>query len=582
VARASDQPIRTLFSARELIAAIPPPAARLSAPALVRAAVLHPWEPRANAPLRARWWQVALDLLREGGLLAARDAPRGRRRVAFWGALVYQALWLIALIWFAFARFAGSPGAAEAQPGAVVEIEFIDRTPASAPASAETAPRPLDTAPIPARSAPTAAPPPTTAPPPAAVPPPPMLAANDPKPSPIPPDPAPPPESPLQVTAVDEPDHDFTLYAPVLPAPTVPDVPLPSTPVAEVVLREVPLLNIPVSTLPPREAPVAVPTPSTPMAEVVLRDIPLLQPPPELLPPREIELPNLSPSIPVVEAELRPVPGPLQPPSERLPPREVELPGLSPSIPVVEAELRPVPGPLPEVAVRAIAPPELPPGIDQIPASHTTRPVREREISLRPDPPAASDTATASAEAAAAPAEPPRDSASAAAPSTSASSTPLHDDWGQARADGGSGLLDAAGRPRLANGTAAGRLPPGTIVEHYENIDRMGTWLKRPPSGYQASTFEQLWLPPENLLEEWVRRSIKTILIPIPGTSKSIQCTVAFLMLGGGCGIRDANLLDIEATARTPPEVPFKPELHEDQSILAAPMPRPLPEPDGQ
>jgi len=578
VARASNQTICTLFSARELIAALPPPpAARLSAPALVRAALLRPREPRTDAPLRARWWQIALDLLREGGLLAARDAPRGRRRVAFWGALVYQAVWLIALIWFAFARFAGSPGAAEAQPGTLVEVEFIERTPV--PASAEAAPRPLDSAPVPARHAPTAAPPPppVTAPPP-------MLAANEPEPSPTPPDPAPPSESPLQVTAVDEPDHDFTLYAPVLPAPTVPDVPLPPVPVAEVVLREVPLLNVPASTLPQREAPVAVPAPpSAPVAEVVLREIPLLQPSPERLPPRDIELPRLSPSIPVVEAELRPVPGLLQPPSERLPPRDIELPDLSPSIPMLEAELRPVPGPLPEVTVRTIAPPELPPGVDRLAAGRTAQPIREREITLRPDPPAASDTAAASTEVPAAPAEQPRASTPTAAPSASASNTPLRDDWGQARADGGSGLLDAAGRPRLADGSAAGRLPPGTIVENYENIDRMGTWLKRPPTGYQASTFEPLWLPPENLLEEWVRRSIKTILIPIPGTGKSIQCTVAFLMLGGGCGIRDMNLLDIEATARTPPEVPFKPELHEDQSILAAPMPRPLPEhTDGQ
>jgi len=396
------------------------------------------------------------------------------------------------------------------------------------------------------------------------------------------------------VTAVDEPDHDFTLYASALPAPTMPDVPTPPVPVAEVVLREVPLLNVPAPALPPREVELpdlspSIPiveaelrpapdllqlpserlppreveppglSPSIPVVEAELRPVPdLLQLPSERLPPREVELPGLSPSIPVVEAELRPVPDLLQLPSERLSPREVELPGLSPSIPVVEAELRPVSELLPEVTVPAIAPPELPPGVDQLAASRTARPVHEREITLRSDPPTA-------------------------APSASASSTPLRDDWGQARADGGSGLLDAAGRPRLADGSAASRLPPGTIVENYENIDRMGTWLKRPPTGYQASTLESLWLPPENLLEEWVRRSIKTILIPIPGTGKSIQCTVAFLMLGGSCGIRDMNLMDIEATARTPPEVPFKPELHEDQSILATPMPRPLPEhTDGQ
>jgi len=99
-----DQNVHTVFSAHEMIAAAaPPPATGLRAPALLRAALLRPQVPRTTHT-RTRWWQIALDLLREGGLLAARDAPRGQRRVAFWGALVYQTLWLIALIWFAFAR----------------------------------------------------------------------------------------------------------------------------------------------------------------------------------------------------------------------------------------------------------------------------------------------------------------------------------------------------------------------------------------------------------------------------------------------------------------------------------------------
>ena len=58
------------------------------------------------------------------------------------------------------------------------------------------------------------------------------------------------------------------------------------------------------------------------------------------------------------------------------------------------------------------------------------------------------------------------------------------------------------------------------------------------------------------------------MFIPIPGTSKKIQCKVALLMLGGACDITDPNMQDQEAEARKPPEIPFKPELQEDQDSL--------------
>ena len=43
------------------------------------------------------------------------------------------------------------------------------------------------------------------------------------------------------------------------------------------------------------------------------------------------------------------------------------------------------------------------------------------------------------------------------------------------------------------------------------------------------------------------------------------------LQLGGGCGISDPNLQDQEAIARPPPDIPFKPELQEDQDALKQP-----------
>jgi len=205
---------------------------------------------------------------------------------------------------------------------------------------------------------------------------------------------------------------------------------------------------------------------------------------------------------------------------------------------------------LPEIELHPLPAPELP----LPPLPHRTREITEHEIAL----PSAND--------------PVREINLTPPSRTVARPTVSDDAWEQpARtASTGAGLLDEQGRPRLAegHGRAGGGLPPGTIVEDYANIDRMGTWLKRPTPGYQPSQLDQIWVPHENILEEWVRRSIKNIWIPIPGTDKVIRCTVVLLMLGGGCGVTDPNLQDIEATSRPPPDIPFKPELHEDQDSL--------------
>jgi hypothetical protein len=46
---------------------------------------------------------------------------------------------------------------------------------------------------------------------------------------------------------------------------------------------------------------------------------------------------------------------------------------------------------------------------------------------------------------------------------------------------------------------------------------------------------------------------------------------VSILQLGGGCYVTDPNLTDQEATARPPPDIPWKPELQEDQDSLEKP-----------
>src|SRR3546814_19944328 len=61
------------------------------------------------------------------------------------------------------------------------------------------------------------------------------------------------------------------------------------------------------------------------------------------------------------------------------------------------------------------------------------------------------------------------------------------DDWGLSdrNVSGGQagtpGLFNADGTPKLASGDGkvGGGLPPGTITEDFEKIDRHGTWLKQ-------------------------------------------------------------------------------------------------------
>ena len=118
----------------------------------------------------------------------------------------------------------------------------------------------------------------------------------------------------------------------------------------------------------------------------------------------------------------------------------------------------------------------------------------------------------------------------------------VSDDWGdstrevpggQAGTPGASGLFNADGSPRLAgDGRVGGGLPPGTITEDFENIDRHGTWLKRPPYDYEPTAFDRFWMPSETLLEEWVRKSVTEVRIPIPGTTKSIRCMTVLLAMG--------------------------------------------------
>jgi len=341
---------------------------------------------------------------------------------------------------------------------------------------------------------------------------------------------------------------------------------------------------------PVAEQPLVVSEPVQPEPEFVL-----VEPRIDALPARALPVPELqapAPEIQVVEVPVATPPPQVRP----LPQREIAVPDVGqPEVEVVE---RAVPAPAPVVELQA------PPALPAAPELQRDGPaIAERTIELQAPAPGsgsardgarAADAAAASgseARAATDTAGGTRASGGGASPTGTTAGAGLEsapqpgalpsprrgDDWGDStrnvpggQAGSPSGLFDAEGRPRLAGNTGrvGGGLPPGTITEDYEKIDRMGTWLKRPPVGYEPTAFDRFWVPHENLLEEWVRRSIKEVLIPIPGTGKRIRCTVAMLMLGGACGITDPNMVDVDADASRPPDVPFKRELQEDQDSL--------------
>ncbi|MDO4709142.1 MAG: hypothetical protein Q4B94_04875 [Pseudomonadota bacterium] len=125
----------------------------------------------------------------------------------------------------------------------------------------------------------------------------------------------------------------------------------------------------------------------------------------------------------------------------------------------------------------------------------------------------------------------------------------------------GSGLFNADGRPRLADDSFRPRFP---------DPNKEGTWLRRPGMDTRGTMFDGIWRPPETLLQEWVRRGVKSIRIPIPGTTLELECVISSLQAIGGCLPVPGKdgVFDQPARGRKPPEVPFKPELFEDPAAL--------------
>ncbi len=490
--------------------------------------------PKADAELSRR--SAFASLARQQWEPAARDQRRVRRIAAVSSAILHVVFALL-LLWVGFIAIGDAPLEAR-EAGESVQVEYIGTgTPADtggAPAPGETDAPAAAGAGAPTQSANAAAPPTETAS--AAVqasssdqPPQPVQAVN---------------VQPLTVTETIQPDIDFRLPAPVPRNLSLPQLEMVAPALATEITR--------IETFEPRS------------------------------PVRVLEHPVTRPILPTVQslrtevAEIE-VRQPLEVQVRALPQAAVRTPQLR------EPVLRNAPG---EIQVRArpasvvpTAPTSPPPAPTSVPGN-TTAEGRAAAASSATSPSTAtsggrpqahgSGRATTVAPPGAGPASSPR-------PGAAASQT-RSDDWGDSKrnvpgnstAGRNPGLFNSDGSIRLpgAGGRAGGGLPPGTIIEDFEKIDRMGTWLKRPPLDYAPNRFDRFWAPNRSLLEDWVNRGIKKVAIPIPGTTKRIECTVSLLQAGGGCTIYDPNLQDQEAVARPPPDVPFKPELQEDRRSL--------------
>lgn len=395
---------------------------------------------------------------------------------------------------------------------------------------------------------------------------------------------------------------------PVAGEPLPAELPVPELPLPEVAIAP----RTPTTESPPlRER--EVPTPAPPVAvqpvqvtEVDVPDTDFVLPPPTprmVVVPPAIATPDLEPAPPSVREIAIPEPAQTPTLAIRVPefprvaaptPEPIESPA-----PVVREVPEPPPRPVvrtPALAAPRIATPALPatrpgavtareiPTPDAAPAGH----VAQTPGSTATTPAEGAETAESASPGAGPPSAPgasrpvarPGTAAAPGLPPGAPATTSRGDDWGEAlrnrpggREAGPPGLFDESGRPRLADAPAGrpGGAPPGSVEERIADLDRAGTWLQRPPYGYEPTRFDRYWIPGGTLLQEWVRRGIRNVAIPIPGTSKQLSCVVSVLQLGGGCVVVDPNLNDQPAVARPPPDIPFRPDLFEDPDALGPP-----------
>lgn len=452
------------------------------------------------------------------------------RRMRLWAMAITFAIHLVLLvllIWIAFVRFTGAPPRAAEE---VVQVEFIGRgtpeqnggappSPQEQPARSARATPATPRTHAPARSA-------TPAPAPA------QRAAATPPPGPaVPAVAAASPSQPLQVSNVPQPTTTFVLPPPTERAAEVPQVQAPTLQVAP---REVPMLE--------RAQPIEVVRPQ--LTAPQLR-APALQP-------------DVSPTLPDVQQRTAEVPVP-RAPTLQAPQHEVPLHEPAPSSAPAAAATAPAPAAPVGAAPKASAPSSAP-GAPGVPA---TTPSNAAATA-----PAAPSTVAGTRTGTTPGAHAPTGTGPATAKPGAWPSPVPNDEWGNAPRNRPGAVAGTPGTG-VPPGTP-GAAPPGSVTEQVD-LDRAGKWLKRPPVGYTPTRFDKFWTPSETLLEEWVRKNIRSVSIPIPGTSKSVHCVISILQLGGGCGIDDPNMQDQEADSRKPPDVPFKRDLQEDQGALHKP-----------
>ena len=472
-----------------------------------RAAALSDWQ--AFTTLWRQEWQPAS------------DDDRAQRIAAMTITLLVQLLFAILMLWLTAARWGGTP---PARGEDVVQVVYVgEGTPVEQGGGAPTGPAPEPAAAAPAApagsaaAAPASSAPATRAPARAAV----AAAPSQPAPAPSPAAPAEaeiesmPAPQPLQVTEVAVPDSDFALQVPELAAQVqaIEIVELPST-------RQ-----------------------------------------------REVEAPVAQVRVPGLEAQVESLPGPLSP-----------VPGQArQAVSTRSAEVR-VPG-----LATGVAALPMPSGSGGGSASSTGSATGASASGSDNGSTAGAAPGQAGGQSSVAGGVQGALAGAGAGPKPGEAAGALGgarpgSDWGigdRAQAGGqagaGSGLFDGTGRVKLPPGAADGGDllgPDGVLDTEIADLDRAGTWLKRVPMDYTPTRFDKYWMPGGTLLEEWVRRGVREVSIRIPGSSKRIHCVVSLLQLGGGCGINDPNMQDQEATARAAPEIPWKPELQEDQDAL--------------
>lgn len=98
-------------------------------------------------------------------------------------------------------------------------------------------------------------------------------------------------------------------------------------------------------------------------------------------------------------------------------------------------------------------------------------------------------------------------------------------------------------------------LADGLVEYRIADLERAGHFEVKPAMTYEATVFERYWVPSESLLEEWVRRGIKRVSIPIPGTNQHITCFISLVAPGAACGITPPRQMNeqVEADYVPPP-----------------------------